>query len=161
MEPLILTRKAMIVAGLKYRGKNRQGEVRELWQRLTSRAAEIQHQSSGGSYGVMGHYEQPFGGMGNYDPSYGDFDYLAGLEVDSSDDLPAGMESWEISEQTYAVFVFPLRDIGAAYRYIYQEWLPASPYQRAETPEFEFYPATFDPGDEGSEMFLYVPIRPR
>jgi AraC family transcriptional regulator len=159
VEPLILTRKAFTVIGLKYRGKNRQGEVRQLWQRFASRAAEIKGQVSGGSYGVMGHYEQPFGGMGNYDPSYGEFDYLAGLEVDSVADLPAGMESWEIPEQTYAVFVFPFRDIRRAYRSVYQEWLPASEYQLAEAPEFEFYPATFDLEDESSEMFLYVPIK--
>jgi AraC family transcriptional regulator len=161
VEPLILTRKALTVVGLKYRGKNRQGEVRQLWQHFAARAVEIKGQISGGSYGVMGHYERPFGGMGNYDPSYGDFDYLAGLEVESAADLPAGMDGWEIPEQTYAVFVFFLRDIGEAYRYIYQEWLPASRYQHAETPEFEFYPATFDPDDESSELFLYVPVKPR
>jgi AraC family transcriptional regulator len=159
VQPLILTRKAFTVVGLKYRGKNRQGEVRGLWRRFASRAAEIKHQISGGSYGVMGRYEQPFGGMGNYDPSYGDFDYLAGLEVDSAADMPASMESWEIPERTYAVFVFPFRDIREAYRYIYKEWLPASEHQHAETPEFEFYPATFEPDDESSEMFLYVPIK--
>jgi AraC family transcriptional regulator len=159
VEPLILTRKALTVVGLKYRGKNRQGEVRQLWRRFALRAAEITNQVSGGSYGVMGHYDKPSGGMGNYNPSHGEFDYLAGVEVDSTTDLPAGMESWEISEQRYAVFVFPFCDISQAYRYIYQEWLPASDYQLAAAPEFEFYPATFDPDDESSEMFLYLPIK--
>jgi len=158
VESLILTRKALTVVGLKYRGKKRQGEVRQLWRRFALRAVEIRHQVSGGSYGVMGHYERPFGGMGNYDPSCGEFDYLAGVEVDSVADMPAGMESWEIPKHRYAVFVFPFRDIGQAYRYIYQEWLPASDHQLAEAPEFEFYPATFDPDDGSSEMFLYVPI---
>jgi len=161
MEPLILTRKALTVVGLKYRGQNRQGQVRQLWRRFALRAAEIGQQVSGGSYGVMGGYEQPCGGMGNYDPSYGEFDYLAGVEVDSVANMPAGMESWEIPEQQYAVFVFPFRDMRQNYRYIYQEWLPASEYQLAEAPELEFYPATFDPDDQNSEMFLYLPIKPR
>ena len=46
-----------------------------------------------GCYGVCGDLEDD-----------GSFRYVAGYEVSKSDDLPAGMVSWEIPEQTYAVF---------------------------------------------------------
>lgn len=150
MEPRIISRPAFTVVGMHYRGKNEYGEIPQMWRQFGPRIGEIKHQVKHGvAYGVMG----------NYDHSMGEFDYVAGVEVDSVADIPEGMVSWEIPEQTYAVFSFPFAALREAYQYAYKTWLPVSDYQYADGPEFEFYPEEFNPDDENSKMALYVPIK--
>ena len=50
--------------------------------------------------------------------------------------------------------------LGAAVNYVYREWLPQSGYQRAATPDLEWYDERFLFGQEGSEMDVYTPIVP-
>jgi len=91
--------------------------------------------------------------------SEGVFDYVAGFEVYSTDDIPEGMVVWEIPEQKYAVFPCTLKTIGEAYQHALQTWLPQSDYQRGDGPDFELYDRSFNPKDEGSLLYIYVPIK--
>lgn len=52
-----------------------------------------------------------------------------------------------------------MNDIGATYKYVYETWLPASPYEF--TPggaDFEYYPPE---GATGGSPAIYIPIRDR
>ena len=64
------------------------------------------------------------------------WDYLMGDVVNTLDQVPAGLECFEIPPSTYAVF--PIRPkskfswgitIGQTKKYIYTEWLPNSNYE--------------------------------
>ena len=149
MEPTIIQKPGFKVAGMKYRGQTEHGEIPQLWDRFVPRMGEIKH-------GVGGH--ESFGVMDNFDEASQEFDYLAAIEVASTDDLPDGMVGWEIPDQTCAVFTVAFSSIMEGYSYAYKTWLPESKYQCAPGPEVEFYPEEFNPEDGASELQLWVPI---
>ncbi len=153
MEPKITSREAFTVAGWMYHGRNEHNEIPQIWDNIfLPRMNDIKHRTEMGvSYGVMG----------NYDPQTGEFDYLAGAQVDSVDDLLPGMDIWQIPKQTYAAYPCILADIGKTFDYLYNTWLPASVYERTDGPEYEYYGLEFttvsDPAK--SIMYLYIPVR--
>lgn len=71
------------------------------------------------------------------------------------------MERWEVPAATYAVFRCTLNTLRQTFDYAYQEWLPNSPYERAPSPEFEYYGADYDPQNDDSPMSVFIPITPR
>ena len=150
METKIVERSGFRVVGMKYRGKNEQGEIPQLWGQFMPRSREIKH-----AVGLR----VPYGVMDNFDEASNEFDYVAGIEVDSTDDLPDGMVGWEIPDQTYAVFTVAFPSIMEGYQYAYETRLPESEYQRVPGPEFEFYPEEFNPEDGSSELQLWVPVK--
>lgn len=149
-EPTIVTKRAFTVVGKSYRGKNERDEIPELWRQFWQRHEEITHRTGAGvAYGVAG----------NKDPETGDFDYVAGLEVDDSRDIPPEMVSWDVPEQTYAVFQCTLPTLMATYQYVFTEWLPESEYDLGDGPEFELYDESFSPEEGEFGMFLYIPVK--
>ncbi|MBN1487082.1 MAG: GyrI-like domain-containing protein [Anaerolineae bacterium] len=148
MEPKIMTKPAFTVVGLKYHGKNEANELPQLWAELNPRIDEIQHQTGYAAYGVCGAMD-----------TEGNFDYVAGFAVTSTEDIPEGMVAWEVPEQRYAVFECTLPTIHKTYEYIHQTWLPQSEYERTNGPDFELYGEYFDPSNPGSPMYIYIPIK--
>ena len=150
----IISKAAFTVVGAKYRGKNEHNEIPRLWDKeYLPRMAEIKHRSElNVSYGLMG----------NYDPQSGEYDYVAGADVSDATDIPQGMVVWQVPTLTYAVYPCILLEIGAAWDYMYQTWLPNSSYQHAEGPEFEYYGVEFTTSTDPAKarMYLYVPIIP-
>ena len=150
MNPQIVTRPAFVVVGVKYRGKNANNEIPQLWDAfLADYATEITDKvNPNTAYGVEG----------NFDAETGEFDYVAGFEVSADTPTPEGMVRWEIPAQTYAVFKITLPRIKEMYASAYQQWLPQSDYRRGSGPEFEFYDEDFAPCKDKLDMFLYMPI---
>jgi AraC family transcriptional regulator len=121
-----------------------------LWRDFGPRTKEIVHTAPASvAYGVID----------NFDEADGEFDYVAGLEVDSTTDIPEGMTAVELPDQTYAVFECTLPTLMDTNRYVHQEWLPASGYVRAEGPEFELYDERFDMTQGKLDMAIYIPVR--
>ena len=150
MEPKIVSRPAFTVVGMKYRGKNENNEIPQMWREFGPRECEIKH---------MAQPHVAYGVCGNYDEGSGEFDYVAGFGVDSLADMPEGMVSWEVPEQIYAVFTCTLPTLGETFEYAYKTWLPESGYERADGPEFELYDESFDPEDKSSQMTVYIPVK--
>ena len=133
-----------------YRGTNSQNEIPQLWGRFSPRMDEIKHRTREPiAYGVED----------NFDEKTKEFDYLAAVKVDNTLDIPPGMVSWDVPEQTYAVYTCTLPTIREAYDDMYHKWLPESGYQRGPGPEFEYYDERFDPHAADSELDLYIPIK--
>jgi AraC family transcriptional regulator len=150
MEVKIESKSPFMVVGLKYRGKNEQNEIPALWGQLMARFGELANLVQGaGSYGVMD----------NFDPETGEFDYLAGLPVSSGEQVPEGMELWEIPEQTYGVFTFPFSDIRKGFDYAMKTWPQESGRERTGGIEFEYYSVEFTPEDPASLMQYWMPIK--
>ena len=148
MEPKIVTLPAFTVAGMRYEGKNENDEIKQLWGEFNPRIREINNVAKDANcYGVCL----------DMDPE-GIFEYVAGIEVTSTEGIPPGMVAWEVPEQKYATFPCTLQTIGEAYSYALKTWLPQSKYQRAEGPDFELYDESFDPSVEGSQFHIYIPI---
>jgi AraC family transcriptional regulator len=139
-------RPAFLVAGMKYRGRNDHNEVPQLWESFVPRMATVRRAARG---------ENSYGVMDNFDSDSGEFDYVAGVEVDSEVEQPEEMVTWKIPAQTYAVFRCTLPHIRDAFHQSYQEWLPGSGYRRAGGPEFELYTPEFR---VDQTVYLYIPV---
>ncbi len=149
MDVEIVTKPAFTVLGMVERGKNGPKFIPPLWERYMKRFDEIKNKrKSNVGYGVMD----------NYDKAIEEFDYLAGIEVEPGTEAPEGFTIWDIPNQTYAVIACTIPTIGEVYQFFYQEWLPKEGYQRADGPEFEFYPENFE-NKETDTIYLYLPIK--
>jgi AraC family transcriptional regulator len=150
MEPKIVLKDGFAVIGLKYHGKNENGEVPQLWGGLGPRSGEIANVVKGNvAYGISA----------NLDAETGEFDYVAGYEVSSTESVPEGMACFEVPGGKYAVFTTTLPKIGETFQYAYHTWLPQSDYQPAAGPDFELYGEYFDPRDPESEFEVYIPVQ--
>lgn len=149
MEPKFVTRSAFTLVGMTMRVKP-QGKVPgQLWDEFGPRMSEIQHTIlTGVAYGVSDNMEM----------ATGQFDYSAGLEVDSTADMPAGMVALDVPAQTYAVFSCTIPTIRETYQDIYGIWLPTSGYVRAPGPELELYSEAFNSRDPASVFDVYIPV---
>lgn len=148
--PKIVSRPAFTVVGLGLRGRPQELNFGALWDEFGARMGEIK--------GVI-NPRVAYGVEGNVDMASGEFDYLAAYEVAPNSPVPAGMTRWEVPAQTYAVFVTTLPVIKETWKEIVESWLPQSGRRYGPGPDFEFYPETFDPGQPGAELYLYVPIQ--
>jgi predicted transcriptional regulator YdeE len=149
MEPKIVTKKAFTVVGMKYHGKNENNEIPQLWGEFQPRMAEVKNKAEP---------EVCYGVCGNTDAE-GEFDYVAGFEVESDADVPAGMVPWQVPEQRYAVFPCTIGTIKDAYQYAFETWLPQSGFKLGDGPDFEYYDDSFDPKAEDPSLTIYVPIK--
>jgi AraC family transcriptional regulator len=150
-EPRIEQGRALLVAGLgeRYSFETNQG-IPFQWQRFVPYIGNIPGQIGGATYGVCCNMD---GG--------GSFDYIAGVQVQSFADLPKEFSRVRVPEQRYAVFSH--RQHVSAVRLtvytIWNKWLPASGYQSAESPDFEFYGDKFDPRTGTGTVEIWIPIK--
>jgi predicted transcriptional regulator YdeE len=90
--------------------------------------------------------------------------FCARSQYEYSEPVPDDMSVFDVPAATYVVVTQhgPLSDekhgLGAALNYVYREWLPRSGYQRAATPDLEWYDERFHGDQEDSEMDVYTPI---
>lgn len=149
MQPQLITKPALTIAGIKIRTAPMSPEIPQLWGEFAARIDTIDAIAEPHvSYGVMGRYDENMGGM----------DYMAGVSVDNAEELPEGMTAWEIDAHTYAVFEATLPTLGEAFGQVYNSWLPASDYQAVPDFCFERYPENFNPEDPDSKMSIYIPV---
>ncbi len=148
MEPKIVSKPAFTAVGLAYHGKNENNEIPELWGRFNPRMPEIKHIVDG-AFGVCTPAEAD-----------GRFKYLAGFAVSSTDEVPEGMEVWQVPAHQYAVFPTTLPKISETYKYAFETWLPGSGYKYASrNPDYEYYDENFDAQDPESLFEIYIPIK--
>ena len=129
--PRFETGRTLLVAGLgeRYSFETNQG-IPLQWQRFGSYIGNIPGQVGHVAYGVCCNSD----GAGN-------FEYIAGVEVASFDDLPGELRRVRIPEQRYAVFTHRdhISAIRGTWYTIWNQWLPASGHEVADAPDFERY----------------------
>lgn len=145
----IVSKPAFTVVGVKYRGRNENNEIPQLWQTFSPRMGEI-------NYKVDPH--TALGVCANMDKETGDFDYIAGFEVETAAGIPTGMVSIEVSEATYAVFETTLPAIGQTLDNAHRKWVPQSGHRPTGGPELEVYGEAFDPQDPTSTFEVCIPV---
>lgn len=154
MEPRIIEKGRFMVVGMKYYGSNNNNEIPELWKRFIPRMSEIKNVVNRNvALGVCEFVENL--------TDESQFAYFACQEVSSLEDIPKEMEGLTVEKNRYAVFTHKgsVDRLGDTYEYIYGSWLPKSEYEPAESHDFESYDERFDPGDENSELDIYIPIK--
>jgi len=97
-----------------------------------------------------------------------DFDYIMGVEVKNYNVIPAGMECITLPASKYVEMEIIKKgydDVGAAFKYLYEEWIPANNYEQGDSCGFIYYDKRFFSvydryGYEGNpKAVVYVPLK--
>jgi predicted transcriptional regulator YdeE len=149
MEPKIVNREAFTVMGLTERFTDENEDVGGLWGKFGSHRDSIRPFATDEAYcGVAFQTDQE-----------GTWDYLAGMVVAdvSPDSIPDGVVVRKVSAACYAVVECTLETMDETFKFIYEDWLPSSAYERDKSGSvLDCYPPGTDSGD--SPVVLYVPI---
>ncbi len=98
----------------------------------------------------------------NYNPTTDEFQWIAGVEVNSHGELPEDFVRKTIPAHTYAVITYTghVAGLGEAYNHFYQTWLPNSSYELADSFGFEYTDESFKgPNATDNVVELYFPVK--
>ena len=148
--PRIEEKGQFYVAGLRYEGENKEGEISKRWDEMLERMPKLERlrTEDRAAYGVA----RALPGMES-----GPFEYLAAVTVKSIDDLPEGMVGWSLPAHTYAIITAKgIPDLGRASGWFFGEWLPKSSFESADNYMFEQYTEEFE---TNQTIYLWFPVR--
>ncbi len=133
-----------------------------LWQALMPRRGEIENRLPD-RYFSMRIYKKSGMSIEEMFSPQTSFDKWAAVEVAEFGSVPDGLEKYVLCGGNYAVFLHrgPAREFPNTMRYIFLEWLPASPFELDDREHFEVLPEKWSPADEAAEELIYIPIRER
>lgn len=88
------------------------------------------------------------------------FEKWAAIEVSSFEQVPVGMEGFELAEGLYAVFVHKGSCTDAStFQYIFSQWLPHADHVLDDRPHFELLGEKYKNGDPSSEEEIWIPVK--
>jgi AraC family transcriptional regulator len=89
------------------------------------------------------------------------FEKWAAAEVSAVENIGEDMETIDIPDGLYAVFIQKGKasDGHITFRYIFEKWLPKSPYEIDDRPHFELLGKKYKNEDPTSEEEIYIPIK--
>ena len=152
--PGLMHRDAFTVAGVRavFDNENKSG-IPGLWPRLI-KCLPLAGQADARSYGVCW----------SADAKEGSINYMAGVEVTGDTLLPPGFERIAVAARDYIVFRVTLDggplhpQLQAAMPEIWGKRVPQSGITLAHAPDFELYPADFEPTRKGGHIDIYLPV---
>lgn len=136
-----------------------QNKTPQLWQKFMPRKHEIVGKASPNHFAVQ-IYDSGLD-ISSFTPAT-EFDMWAAVDVIPDAPLPDGMERLLIPAGQYAVFIhrgLPSTFATTTSRYIFNEWLPAAPYQLENRPHFQLMRPDYRPDDPEAEEEVWVPVR--
>ena len=155
MEPKITEYRALKIVGLgKMFNQETRVNIPDLWGQFLPRQSEIKGTVASEGFGVCIPAAEA-----------GAFEYVVGMDVGDASDVPEGMVVREIPTHRYAVFRHNVsspnlhEDLQPTLDHIWGTWMESGGQTYAEAPDFELYPADFDPGDPNAWLDIYVPIK--
>jgi AraC family transcriptional regulator len=140
----------LLIAGMRQRYVGETNEaIPMLWREFARRIRELRDHVGAYTYGVHCNNDRE-----------GGFDYVAGAEVSSIDDLPADFVGVQLSPRKYAVFVHRghISGIRATMYSVWTRYLPGSGFELLEAPDFECYTQAFNPRTGDGDVEIWIPI---
>ncbi|MFC5701812.1 GyrI-like domain-containing protein [Cohnella faecalis] len=160
-QPRFMRKERFFLVGAQRYTDNGQASIVQAWDELLERLDEIPDRSEPA---VMIGFEDYSRGCELVPGQMPKFHYIAAAEVDRITDVPDGLFSKEVQEAEYAVFSLrgPLSNISGLFRYIYDEWLPASEYRLDPQmmADFEYYREPVNDRND-ARVDIYIPIVPK
>lgn len=128
-----------------------------LWNSFMKRKLEIKNAVNSDLYSIQV-YENDY--FEEFNPKL-EFIKMAGLAVDSFENIPDDFERFTIEEGKYAVFEYKgnPNNGGEAFQYIFQEWLPNSGFSLDNRPHFEILGEKYKNNSDDSEEEIWIPIK--
>ncbi|HEY5086654.1 MAG TPA: GyrI-like domain-containing protein [Gemmatimonadaceae bacterium] len=149
--PRLETLRPLEVAGLvqRYDSQSPSG-IPDQWQRFTPYIGHILGQLGEVTYGVSYNFDKE-----------SNFDYMCGVEVKETRNLPKGFKSLLLPAQKYAVFTHAghVAGIRATYTAIWSKWLPAAGCRAVDGPTFERYDSKYNPLTGRGGFEIWIPIQ--
>ena len=129
-----------------------------LWSTFMPRRHEVLNQNNNDLISLQIYGPQHFNA---FNPK-NEFIKWACVEVNSFENLPAGMETLTLQAGTYAIFDYKgLNTDNSIFQYIFGSWLPSSLYVLDDRPHFEILGEKYKNNDPDSEEEIWIPIKPR
>ncbi len=130
----------------------------ELFSTFMPRRKEILHTKNDHIFDLREYPEHYFAKFNPAKP----FTKWALKEVEVFDDIPNGMEQFELGAGLYAVFMHKGWNPGPEiFQYIFSQWLPASEYELDKRPHFELFGPKTKRNSPDSEEEIWIPIKPK
>ena len=144
--------KMLMLAGLKeHYTPETIDDIPKQWEHFRPFMGNVPTQIDAKSYGVC------------FNVKGGEFDYLTGVEVVHTSELPDELTFIRIPRQKYAVFVHRdhISTIKDTIDAIGKEWLPTSDYSPTGNPTFFERYENYDPATGTGDIQIWVPVTSR
>jgi len=145
MESGIDLREPFGVLGVMERFNDDEEDVGAVWKRCMARHDQIEALSVDERYHGVSYRTGR------------EWDYLAGMVVNDHAQVREGLVLHHVPAGRWAVFQTTIDGMNETFRYAYEQWFPASPYERGlAKPVLDVYV----PGTDASGMrvWLYIPL---
>ena len=158
MEPRIVEKEAFVLAGVRKHTRDGWQVIGEAWCELKSQMDRLPRVDANVMYGFEDYSEE-------YQSDPLQYYYMAAVEVEENGNIPEGMYIKRVPKSSYAVFTVNGNnangEIGKAFRYIYDVWLPNSEYCLPEElcADFEYYDERWNCQNKAAQMDIYIPIK--
>lgn len=159
MEPRITEVSDRKIVGMKTETRLRDNQIPRLWQTFMPRRNEVKHAMKTGFFAV--HDRDPDLKMKDFTPDTV-YTSWACIEVSAFEEIPEAMESRTLTGGLYAVFIHrgPAANFKPTLDFIYQQWLPDSPYVLDMRDQFEIMAEDYlGPNHPEAEEEVWIPIR--
>ena len=122
----------------------------ELWGRMCPHLGKVPGQAGPGTYSICWNFQAGC-----------TFDYLAGVEVRDTKQLPEGFTHLHIPARRYAVFTHHehVSKLPDTYEIIWSKWAPESGLKTAEAPIVERYTEKFNPETLIGGTEIWIPLQ--
>lgn len=130
----------------------------ELWRNFMPRRNEIIKSLSADLYSMQIYGESfDFQHFNIHLP----FEKWAAMEVSDFAFIPEGMETYTLPSGLYVAFIHkgPATEGERTFRYIFETWIPQSPYSIDSRPHFEILGDKYKHDDPASEEEVWIPIK--
>ncbi len=89
------------------------------------------------------------------------FEKWIGVEVNSLDIIPEGLETLKITSGKYLVIDFKgsIPQFMQLWQHIHLDWLPKSEFELDDRPHFERLPFSYNPTQEVNEEEIWIPVK--
>jgi AraC family transcriptional regulator len=158
MEPKIVDIHPKKLVGAKIINSLAEDKTGVLWQQFMPKRKMIKNRVNSDYWSVQNYM--------NFDPASfteeTQFEKWAAVEVSEYEELPDGLETFDLPGGKYAVFIFHglASEYHKALRYIYESWLPSSNHELDDRPHFEIMGSKYyGPTDANSEEETWIPIK--
>jgi AraC family transcriptional regulator len=160
MEYRIVNLSPKKLIGIRQKMSLAQDKTPALWGAFMPRRNEVKNRLTEDYYSMQVY--SPAFSIQHFSPQT-EFEKWAAVEVEKSEEIPQGMESYELSGGLYAVFVH--QGLPQAFpqtmQYIHGIWFPDSEYVLDDRPHFELLGEKYKNNDPTSEEEVWIPIKPK
>lgn len=158
MEPKIVELSPKKLVGMHKAMSLANNQTQQLWKGFMPRRREIKNSVSTAFYSMQ-KYDTDL--LSEVFALHTQFEKWAAVEVVDFEEVPAGMEAYELIGGKYAVFVHkgPASAFKKTFDYIFEQWLPSSNYTLDHREHFELLPEGYSPVDPNAEEEVWIPIK--